>query len=332
MNIAILQVPLTLQELNQLSKEFPQFLFMSFSKYALTPISKEHWHKAEVYFGEKLTCEDLNEAHQLRWIQTPTSNISRLCLKDIEMQGNILVSNVIEENIFQIGEYVLAVVLAFAKNLFQWKEVNRFPAVVWDCKWRNKMWTLKDKVFLQIGLEKTGIEIARRAHDAGMKVWGMDATESFHPYCHKNLSFKDLLDALKEADIVSLAQPQEKGLGVKLGPEELKRMKHDSILTVLGPVHSLDEETLSELASQGKFRGILLDSNYQTPVRPQSLLWKIPQLLLTPDVAPRPKDIDREAFKLFRYNLRQYIHGNFSEMKNLIDPSIAYVPPIEDWT
>lgn len=330
MNIAILQVALTLQELKQLSREFPQLLFLSFPKHELKPISKEHWQRAEVLFGERLTVEDLGHATQLHWIHTPTANTNRICVKEIENKGNILISNTRDDNIFQIGEYVIAGVLAFAKNLFRFKEANRFPAIVWDCKWRNTMWTLKDKVFLQIGMGKAGIEIARRAQLAGMKVWGMDEIRSFHPYCQKHLSLEELHATLHEADVVSVTIPRERRSSFIFGSDELGLMKQDSILSLIGNIHQIDEHALIEEASAEKFRGILLDTYFQTPIPPQSKLWQLPQIIISPEIAPRPRTTAREAFHLFRFNLRQYLHGNFSDMKNLIDPSIATGPDLEE--
>lgn len=329
MNIALLQLQLTLHELTQLSREFPQLLFLSFPPSSLKPISKEHWQKTEVLFGDRLTADDLEAANQLRWIHTPSPNLNRLCLKEIKEQGNILITSTREENVIQIGEFVLAVVLAYAKNLFEWKAASAFPALVWDCKWRNKMWSLKNKIFLQIGMGKKGVEIARRASFAGFQVWGMDETRSFHPHCIKNFGLSELHSVLPAADVVSIAIPRERGLIVRLGKEELNLMKQDSVLTVIGSSQHFDEDALTELCKRGKFRGILLDAIYQTPIPPQSKLWKIPNLLITPEVAPRPKTF-RDAFRIFRFNLRQYLHGNYSDMKNLVDPSVAEMPVLEE--
>lgn len=334
MNIVLLQVELDLVELNQLSREFPQFVFLSFPRHAHQPISKEHWQRAEIFFGEKLSIEDLNVAENLRWIHTPTSNIHRLCLKEIEKRGNILISSTREENnLFQMGEYVLGSVLAFAKNLFIWKEMMLHPAQAWDSRWRNKMWTLKDKIFLQIGMGKIGEEISRRAQEACMQVWGMDVKRrSFHPYCKKQLTIQELHEVLPQVDVVSLALPIEQGLLLKLGPEELDLMKQDSILCLLGSRKQIDENALASLSKKGKFRGIILDAYFHSPIPPSSQLWHTPYLLLTPEIASRPKEAKNEAFRIFRFNLRQFLHGNFSDMKNLIDPSIALVPDMDEQT
>ncbi|MGK5593932.1 MAG: NAD(P)-dependent oxidoreductase [Parachlamydiaceae bacterium] len=323
MRIAYLQVPLSLPELNQLIKEFPQFIFLSFPKQS-TPISKEHWRKIEILFGRRLICEDLQLADQLRWVHCPIFEVNTLCIKEIEQRGNILVTNTVENNSFQIAEYVLAAVLAFAKNLFTFQEINRYPHLVWDCKWRNKMWSLQDKTFLQIGMEPASIEIARRMKETGMRIWGMNERGTFFPHCHRTFSFADLEEVLPCADVVSVLFPPTKKYEHWLSYKELRMMKEDSILTLLGSAKLIDHAALKALAEIKKWRGILLDADYQFPLATTSPLWQIPNLIITPEVAPRPKRGNQEAFKIFRYNLRQYLRGHFSEMKNVVDPSILF--------
>ncbi len=331
MNIALLQVMLSLPDINQLIKEFPQFLFLSFPESSFQSITDEHWSMVEVLLSTHLSPVELSLAPQLRWLHCPTQSLKRICLEEIEKQGNILVTNTREENIVQIGEYVLSVVLAFAKNLFRWREANEVPPLLWDSKWRNSMWTLKNKLFLQIGLGKPGTEIARQMSQMGMKVWGVDEDASFHPHCNRTFAFEDLEAVLPYAHVVSICLPRDQGYVKWFGEEQLKQMQEDSILIVIGSSRLVDENALFEIGKNGKFRGIAIDAEYQIPVSPQLPIWTLPNLLITPEVSPRPKGPDDQTLKLFRYNLRQYVHGNYSDMKNLIDPMLAISSGAEAW-
>lgn len=326
MSTAIIQFPLNEQEIQQLQREFPLLTFAHFSKTTFTEIPEESWKTAEIFFGERLSKPNLEHAKDLRWIHVPSPLLQRLCLKDLEERGNVLISTTPEGNCTQIAEFVLASVLAFAKNLFHWKLADQSPLLLWDCKWRNSMWALKGKIFLQIGLNQAGLEIAKQAAHLGMKVWGVDKLLTMHPYCEKNFALSDLHSLLPEADIVSLTIPQGiDPLDCRIGNLELNLMKTDSILCILGNSHHIDDVTLHELSCGGKFRGILLDAYYQTTISPKSQLWHVPNLIITPGVAPRPKAPDRDAFKIFRINLRKYLNGNYTDMLNLIDTPIAHL-------
>lgn len=189
------------------------------------------------------------------------------------------------------------------------------------------MLTLENKIFLQVGLGSVGQALAKKAVESGMRVYGVDKTTSFKPHCFKQFNYNQLEMVLPEADVVSIALPREQGLQVQFTKELIEKIKNDAILTILGSPRIVDEPVLVEQAP--RFRGILIDAYYQNPIPPQSKLWTIPNLLITPEVAPRPKSQTKEAARTFRFNLRQYLHDNYSDMKNLVDPQVAYIPDTE---
>ncbi len=317
MNIVLLQGQLTVQEIEQLLREFPQYLFLPLGETAARALTPEQWERLEILYGARWTKEDMTKAPQLRWIHAPQPNLKRLCLDEIEKQSNILVTYTQEEGSVQTGEFVMAGILAFAKQLFVWPEADQHPQTLWDSKWRDTIWTLRGKLHLQIGLAQVGSEIARQARHFGLRVWGVQQTRSFHPYCQKVFAFDELHAILPEADIVSLAMPRGKSMRGLLEMHELELMKKDAILILVGGSEQIDAEALAQVAATGKFRGILLDVWHQTPIPAASPLWKIPRLIITPEIAPRPKSGERTAFRTFLYNMRQYLHGNFQDMRNL---------------
>ncbi len=318
MNIVLLQTRLSDDEISELIEEFPQFLFLAPTELSYKNLGKEEWERVEIIYGNRLTKDDLEKAHQLRWIHSPIPNLNPLCLNELEKKENILVSVTREENAHQIGEYVICGVLAFAKNLFHWEHADLNPTLLWDSKWRDSMWTLKDRIFIQIGLGKVGTEIARRAKQLDMKVWGVHTTRSFHPHCHKVFSMEDLHKILPKGDIISIALPRPLQKGTLFSKKEIRLMKNDSILVMIGSKSLIDEQALADEAHTEKFRGILIDAFYQVPISPTSKLWKLPNTIITPEAAPRPKSEEKRAYRQFRYNLRQYVHGNFTDMRNLI--------------
>jgi D-2-hydroxyacid dehydrogenase (NADP+) len=320
MNIALLTGDLLPQEIKRLAKEFPEYLFLFAPRYPIDSISMQDWERTEILFGDKLSREELMQAPQLRWIHTPSSNLNRLCLKDIEKNGNVIITTTRNEQLFQIGEFVISTILAFAKNLFQWKDANRFPHMMWDCKLRNLMETLHQKTLLQVGMGGVGREIAKRAKNADMKVWGMDIPGSYHPYCARNFSIDQLVEVLPLADVISVAIPRNTPTPFRLSQEELALIKDGAIISIVGSSKLVDEEALMHHAP--RFRGISIDAFYQSPIPAKSKLWLIPNLLITPEISPRPKLIEREAMHTFRFNLRQYRHDNYADMKNLVDPQV----------
>ena len=186
------------------------------------------------------------------------------------------------------------------------------------------MWTAKNRTFLQIGLGLIGTEISKRAQQLGFRVWGMQELPSFHRYCSKVLAKKDLHSILSSIDIVCLALPRDKQHSHWFALEELKLMKQDSILLLFGSGSAIDLQDLAQVASEGKFRGVGIDAHFHTSIPDNSPLRTLPQVFITPEIGPYPHMEKGQAFSGFLYNLRQFLHGNFTDMKNLVDESTLY--------
>ncbi len=325
MNTILLQIKLSPKETRHLFNEFPHYFYLSFAGIAYKELTPEQWSQVEIIYGDRLTPEELKMAPQLRWIHSPNPHMKRLCLKEINDRGNILITTTNEENLRQIGEYVMGGVLAFAKNLFHWQKADQDPRFIWDSKWRESMWTLQGKLFLQIGLRSAGAEIARQAKSFGMKVAGVEERRSFHPHCQTTYSMDQLHEVLPQADIVSLSLPISKDYENWFTNKEMELMKEDSILSVVGSADTVNEDDLAAISKTGKLRGVIIDAFYQIPIPPTSPLWKIENIIITPEVSPRPKSAVKQSFQLFRYNLRQYLSDNFGDMRNIAEETIGLV-------
>jgi phosphoglycerate dehydrogenase-like enzyme len=319
MNIILIQAKLSDKEIGDLFKEFPHHLYLSFPGTTYKELTPQEWGLVEIIFGNRLTKEELKMATQLRWIHTPTPHLNQICYDEILDKETILVTTTEDENIRQIGEYVMSGVFAFSKNLFEWFKIEQSSPFIWDSKLRDSMKEVNGQLFFQIGLNRVGSEIARQAKLNGMRVIGADEKEGFHPYCQRTLLFDGIEEILPLADVVCLTLPLSRNFEGWFTKEYFELMKEDAVLILIGASSIINEEDLLEVALQGKLRGVMIDAFYQIPIPPNSPLWKIPHVIITPEVSPRPKSEEKSSFQLFRFNLRQYLSGNFKEMKNVTD-------------
>lgn len=317
MNTVLLQSSLTPQEIGLLRKEFPQYKFL-YQQLAdeSRPFGKTEWNKVEILYGNRISREQLIEAPNLHWIHSPTVSLSRLPIEKIAQRANVIITTVKDENVIPVAEFVMAGVLAFAKHLFHWRDLMSTPSQIWESPWRDSMWSLQNRIFLQVGLGAAGTEIARCAQQAGMQVWGVQEQRSFHPFCKKVVAFKDIASILPKADVVSICLPPGESKEDLFTVDELEAMKKDSILVVLGSHTIVNEQALVALGKTGKLRGILLDVSYRASLPTNSPVWLIPHALITPEVSMRPRLRSKQAFHAFHYNLRQYACGNFNDMRN----------------
>ncbi len=120
------------------------------------------------------------------------------------------------------------------------------------------------------------------------------------------------------ADIVSLAMPRGQTGPSWFDKEKLNLMKNDSVLLVFGEGSVINLNDLAETEKTEKFRGVLLDCHFSPPVSMDCSLWKRPNVIFTNESSIYPITRQHQSFHTFVYNLRQYLHGNFNDMKNLV--------------
>lgn len=297
-----LQSNLETEEKSSLEQEFPHYTFL---KTCETP---SDWSSVEVVYGHSLTEEELELADRLRWIHCTSNDTEGLCVEAIHRRSNILITASKGQNVAQMAEFVIGAILAFAKQFF-----NALYATsdLWETELKQRLWTLQDKILLQVGLGEVGTSIVKLANHFNMKTWGIQKQKTFHPDCQKNFALAHLHSLLPAADVVSLALSKRWCAEPLFTKGEFDLMKQDSILVAVGAVESVDAAALAEVARTKKFRGILLDSN-----TPLSCLRDLPNVIVTPSIATFPEAHEHIAFRIFRRNLRLFVLKKINEMKN----------------
>lgn len=318
MNIVLLRAKLKLEEIDKLLGEFPQYLFLSLTGEGCASLSAEQWSRVEILYGEELDREELKKAHQLKWMHLSGDDLRNIPLKELKERKNILISTTPPPNIELLGEFIANAILSFSMNLFSWKEASHFPALIWDCKWKETMLTAKEITLLQYGLNRAGEEIAKRGKGCGMKVWGVQEKRTFHPHCHKTVSINNVHSILPNMDVVVLSFPKEREYHNVFGKGEFDLMKKEALLFVVGNNRAVDEKALVDALDKGKFRGVLIDLDRNTPLSINSKLWKRPNVIITPDISRNEEAAEGMAFQTFRYNMRQYLHGNINDMHHML--------------
>ena len=91
----------------------------------------------------------------------------------------------------------------------------------------------------------------------------------------------------------------------------IARMKDDAVLISAGRGSVLDQDALVKAMQGGKLWGAALDVTDPEPLPPDSPLWDVPNLLLTPHVAGgmRLEITRRKCVEMAQENLRRYLAG-----------------------
>ena len=141
---------------------------------------------------------------------------------------------------------------------------------------------LRGKTLGVVGAGRIGVEVARRARAFGMKVVATDPYLTADRAKELALVRVQLDELLATADVVSLHVPlTDETVGLISAPQ-LARMKPTAFLINVARGGVLDESSLAEALRLGELAGAALDVFQDEPLKENSELRDVPNLVLTP--------------------------------------------------
>jgi phosphoglycerate dehydrogenase-like enzyme len=131
-----------------------------------------------------------------------------------------------------------------------------------------------------------------------------------------------LRDWLPAADVVVLALPQTDDTRALLGEAELGLMRRTAVLVNVARGGLVDEKALERAVLNGTIAGAGLDAFVREPLAPESPLWRLPNVLITPHSASFRGDYWEPVMDLFRENLERFRRGQ--SLLNVVDKVHRY--------
>ena len=174
------------------------------------------------------------------------------------------------------------------------------------------MKTILGGTVLVAGAGHVGSDFARLCQGLGARTIGLKRTVSGPVEGFDEVYPMDELDRLlPQADVVSLVLPHSPQTVRLMDGRRIALMKNDAILLSAGRGSVLDQDALAAAMTAGKLWGAALDVTDPEPLPPDSPLWDVPNLLLTPHVAGgmRLEITRRKCVEMAQENLRRYLAG-----------------------
>src|SRR5439155_5262830 len=162
-----------------------------------------------------------------------------------------------------------------------------------------------------VGVGSIGRNVARHASNLGMKVICVRKRVAGEKpeFVDEVLPSSGLNQMLAVADYVVLAVPVTPATTGMIGREQLAKMKSDAYLINVGRGSLIDEAALLEVLQQRKIGGAALDVFEEEPLPPDSPLWDVDNLLITPHTAGMTAKLWERHYTLFSENVRRYLSG-----------------------
>lgn len=265
--------------------------------------------QAEVFFGFGFPIEWADKAPHLRWVQLASAGADRVLGEGLlQRHPDLVLTTASGIHEVPISEHILAMILYFGRGFDQ--AVHNQARRKWA---RYTAGEARGKTVCLVGYGPIARRAAALCHALGMKVVtvrasiaeeqpGLDAVERFYPIA-------DLNRALAESDYVVIAAPRTPQSEGMIGKAQFEAMKSSAVLINISRGALVDEAAMIEALRDKRIAGAGLDVFAEEPLPESSLLWDMPNVLITPHVSGSNPYYARRATDLFCDNLSRYLRN-----------------------
>lgn len=285
-----------------------------------------------LYASDSEVFPALESGARLRWVQLHWAGVDSILEHPLYVQSEVMFTTTSGIHAVQMAEYAMGQILAFA---------HRLPRMLEDQAkgvWTSGRWEryVPDELFGAtiglIGYGSIGRQIARLAQGFGMRVLAVKHNARRLEHDHytvpgtgdPNAEIPDriypreaLHTFLGECDYVVVTVPLTGDTRHLLNAAALGAMKPTAILINIARGDVVDESALVEALQDHKITGAALDVFSQEPLPPDSPLWKLPNVILSPHVSGFSPHYDSRSVDVFAENLKRFIAGE--PLINLVD-------------
>jgi len=241
----------------------------------------------DIFVGWSLRPEQFKLARKLKWIHSTAAGVGQLMYPELRQSG-ITVTNASGIHTIAMAEHVLGFLVALARRFpdalrHQWQR-RWAQQEIWDAQLRPR--ELRGQVLLIVGFGAIGHELAKRVRPLGMQIWAVTRSgQGDTALADRILPASRLDEVLHEADYVVLAAPETPETHHLIGQKQLQQMKPTAFLINVARGSLIDEAALIETLERRAIAGAALDVAQQEPLPPESPLWSLDNVLITPHIS-----------------------------------------------
>lgn len=216
---------------------------------------------------------------------------------------------------------------AFALTIFLQKKLYLYRDAQAKHSWTDfgMVGSLNGATVLIIGLGDIGASYARMVKSMGAKVIGVRRRPAPLPDYLDELHLQDSVDELLPlADVVISIMPQTKDTIHFFTAERFALMKQSALFINVGRGTAVEMSVLADALTGGQIAAAAVDVLEQEPLSPDSALWDIPNLVITPHIAGfnhHPSIVERIC-EITCENLRRFSEGR--DFINVVDRKTGY--------
>lgn len=284
------------------------------------PVLDELLKDAEVIYGYSPPPNVVKRAPKLKWYQTMLAGVDHFLTPEL-IKSEIMITNMSGVHSSPVAEVAITMFMMLAKNAPYFMENKRLG--VWDREWEPIL--IDGLTAGVVGLGNIGRNIARLCHALNMEVLATRRSAKSgdkEEFVDKMYPLADLDEMLPLCDVVFMVLPNTPESKHVLDARRIALLKPSAYIINVGRGLTIDEKAMAEALRDGKIAGVGLDAYEKEPLPKDSLLWQLPNAVLSPHVSGKMKDYDARTNKIFCDNLRRYVNGQ--PLRNVVNKEMEY--------
>jgi phosphoglycerate dehydrogenase-like enzyme len=242
-------------------------------------------------------------APRLGWLQLMTMGYD-----PVELHGaplGVTITNAGDSYGPTVAEHAVTLLLALLRQLPHM--LRQAEARTWDQSVTAQIRTLNDATVAVIGFGNIGREIAIRLRALGARVVAVTRSGEAGPLADEAARVDDLHAILGRCDAAILAVPLTPSTRHLIDAAALAAMPQHALLVNIARGGVIDSAALADALAAGRIAGAGLDVTDPEPLPPESLLWSLPNAIVTPHVAGFGGQVPgRRVLALIERNLDHY--------------------------
>lgn len=258
-------------------------------------------------------------APHLEWIHSRYAGLDSILFPEL-VSSPVTLTNARGVYSPSLGEFVILGMLFFAKDL---RRLLRSQAT---SKWDPFTVTeLRGQTVGIVGYGDIGRAAAQRARAMGMRILAVrrqSGKSQDDPLIDQVYGLDGLAEMLPQCDYVVCAAPLTPATHHLIGPEQFRQMKAGAIVINVGRGPVIDEAALVEALRHGHLGGAALDVFEVEPLPPDSPLFQMQNVLISPHSADNTTTWLNDAMQCFLDNFERFHSGQ--PLSNVVDKHAGY--------
>jgi phosphoglycerate dehydrogenase-like enzyme len=266
-----------------------------------------------VTFGLAITDDILAEATGLEWIQSLATGVDHFLRSPALRPETILTSarGMHGPAMRETVAYLMLTLSHDTRRLMRQQAAHR-----WE---RNRRWPLlAGKTALVVGTGVSGTAVAQLLQSLGMRVIGASRTPRQAEGFDTIVETGRLAEAVGDADyLINILPGNARNAGL-IGADVFSAMKPSAFFINVGRGETVDEAALIGALRDGRIAGAGLDVFSSEPLPADSPLWELPNTVICPHIGGFFAEYEDYVMPILIENLRLFLDGRQSEMRNLV--------------